>query len=294
MKHGVEQLAYLVLGVQELSTWDQMLTSTIGMARVDPAPESGTLKFRIDERASRLILEPAPKQTMLAMGLQVHDKEALLSTAERLTASGMPVQIGTDQEASARDVMGLLRSQDPEGNPIEVCWGSFQDERLPQWGIQHAGFVASELGLGHVFLGSRDRQAAVDFYCSVLGFRISDHMLLHGREITFLHCNPRHHSIAIIEDQALALANPLHFMVELRDFDDVGRALERCEDNDVPIWLSLGKHSNDLMTSFYLKAPGGTAIEVGASGRLVDDSTWQITKHFRDSLWGHRDLTERK
>lgn len=73
--------------------------------------------------------------------------------------------------------------------------------------------------MGHIVLMVPDLEPAVRFSAGVMGFRISDYMLAPFKA-TFLHANPRHHSLAILEVGVRALH---HFMVELNSVDDVGR-----------------------------------------------------------------------
>ena len=42
------------------------------------------------------------------------------------------------------------------------------------------------------------------------------------------------------------------------------------------------------MISFYMETPSGFGVEYGWGGRTVDDANWQVTKHDRFSMWGHR------
>jgi hypothetical protein len=70
--------------------------------------------------------------------------------------------------------------------------------------------------------------------------------------------------------------------------DDVGRALDRVVAAGLPISSSLGKHTNDRMTSFYVRTPSGFDVEYGWGGVEIDDATWQVTSYDATSIWGHR------
>jgi hypothetical protein len=101
-----------------------------------------------------------------------------------------------------------------------------------------------------------------------------------------MRCNARHHSIALAH---LPLKKKLqHLMIEVQSIDDVGRALYRCMDAGVHISLTLGRHSNDDMLSFYPLSPSGFDIEYGWAGLEVDDDSWHVLKHDTNSAWGHR------
>jgi len=77
-------------------------------------------------------------------------------------------------------------------------------------------------------------------------------------------------------------------MLEAQSLDDVGRALDLCEDAGIPIVTTLGKHSNDHVISFYLETPSGFSLEYGWNGRLIDDAAWEAPINEAGDLWGHR------
>ena len=146
-------------------------------------------------------------------------------------------------------------------------------------------FVTGPLGLGHIVMITPTFDESVAFYTGQLGFRESDSMLLDGMQLKFLHCNPRHHSLALATGPRPMLA---HFMVEAGSIDDVGYALDRCEANGVRVKQGIGRHSNDEMISFYAQAPGRFDFEFGWGGLLVDDATWAVQEITKTSHWGHR------
>lgn len=108
-------------------------------------------------------------------------------------------------------------------------------------------------------------------------------------DITFLHANPRHHTVAFTEAPLPKRIH--HFMIELGAMEDVGRAYDRCLERGVPIANTLGQHPNDGMFSFYARTPSGFEVEVGWGGRKVDDATWEVRSYDRLSTWGHRPPT---
>jgi 3,4-dihydroxy-9,10-secoandrosta-1,3,5(10)-triene-9,17-dione 4,5-dioxygenase len=76
-------------------------------------------------------------------------------------------------------------------------------------------------------------------------------------------------------------------MVEAATFDDVGLALDRREKHNIPFMNTLGKHTNDEMTSFYVYSPELYAIEFGYGGLRVDGEqpVYEITS---GAHWGHK------
>ncbi|WZB71289.1 VOC family protein [Achromobacter xylosoxidans] len=93
----------------------------------------------------------------------------------------------------------------------------------------------------------------------MLEFRLSDYML-HPFKAYFFHTNARHHSLALAET---GISRRLHhLMVETYSLDDVGQGLDLADADDC-VSVSLGRHSNDLMTSFYARTPSGFMVEYG-------------------------------
>ena len=175
---------------------------------------------------------------------------------------------------------------------VEVFTGPLVDSARPfRSPLGLRGFEAGELGFGHVVLCVEDVEAALRFYREGLGLRTSDFIDLDlgkGEVVTavFLHAGPRHHSLALVP--AAAPKRLHHFMLEVKHMDDVGSTYDICRDRDVPIAMSLGRHTNDKMFSFYMESPSGFRIELGSGGVLIDDATWEIQRYDAPSLWGHR------
>ena len=51
---------------------------------------------------------------------------------------------------------------------------------------------------------------------------------------------------------------------------------------------TLGRHTNDKMISFYVRAPGDWDIEFGTDGMRVDESYYTAEEITADSYWGHQ------
>ena len=138
--------------------------------------------------------------------------------------------------------------------------------------------------MGHAVLHVHNINDAVPFYRDVLGFRLSDYML-RPFNAYFFHANPRHHSIAFIETGRNATH---HLMVELFSLDDVGQCYDLALGEENRIGVTLGRHINDEVTSFYSNSPSGFMVEYGWGGRVLDVDNWQSEEvTWGPSMWGH-------
>ena len=191
-----------------------------------------------------------------------------------------------------RRVEGLVKLRDPDGVDTEIYHGPLVEPDRPFRSPRPiGGFVAGDLGLGHFVLNVADAETSMGFYRDGLGLLVSDFIDIDtgdGSVVTagFLHCGPRHHSVALVEVPSPKRMH--HVMLELTDLDDVGVAHDLCVDNQIPVTMGIGRHPNDLMTSFYMESPSGFQVEYGFGGRLIDDDDWEVRTYDRTSIWGHR------
>jgi 2,3-dihydroxybiphenyl 1,2-dioxygenase len=213
----------------------------------------------------------------------VADAAALDALAARLESAGVAVTAEPQTLADARRVAALISFHDPDGNRLEAFHGAETDDTPFSPGRSISGFRTGPLGLGPVVLTVENIEPIMAFYTKVLGFGLSDYIEKPFRAY-FFHVNPRHHSLALIET---GKAGMHHLMVELFSLDDVGQSYDVALAED-RVNVTLGRHTNDLMTSFYAKTPSAFMVECGWGGREVDPANWQpVEMHHGPSLWGH-------
>lgn len=293
---GITQLGYLGLGVSDLSRWETFATEILGLS-VSERLDDGGLYLRMDDYHHRFILHPDDADDVLYVGWQVPTAGDLDELEAALQAKGVRTERGTSDELNIRRVVDLIKFEDPARAHLEAFYGPQVQPASPLSSDRADGsFNAGDLGLGHIVLAVSDLDKAVAFYRDALGMRISDLMELGAGEqkfhIAFFHCNPRHHSIAFIQLESPRRLS--HMMLEVKSLDDVGATYYMCQDQEIPIALSLGKHTNDHMVSFYVVTPSGFQVEYGFGGRHIDDTTWVVQRHISASLWGHRNYLRKK
>ncbi len=287
---SVNQLGRVGFEVSDLSAWESFGTEILGLQAVGHDPDGATL-LRMDKNHHRLALSAGPRDDITFAGWQVADAAVLDGVAERLRRHGSPVRPGTPDDTIRRGVGGLIFTEDPSGLVHEIYWA-------PQSPASHFesprgtdGFVADDLGLGHIVLNVDDMEANLGFFLDGLGLLVSDYIDIDTGDptpatVVFLHCGPRHHSLALAP-----FGSPKHLhhlMIEVRNPDDVGTTYDMCLDRGVPIASTLGRHTNDRMTSFYAVTPSGFQIEYGYGGVTIDDATWDVRTYDAPSTWGHR------
>ena len=278
----VQALGYVGVRAQSLADWASYGTGFLGLQLAERGAHQ--LRFRMDDRKQRLVVAPDSSDGPAFFGWEVADAAALDALAGRLEAAGTAVHWGDRALADQRHVAGLAWCLDPAGNRLEFVHGAEVADEPFQPSRAISGFRTGAQGMGHAVLTVPSMDQALPFYRDVLGFRISDYVL-NPFKAYFLHVNARHHSLALIEGPKAALH---HIMIELFSLDDVGQGYDLALAEEGRIATTLGRHTNDFMTSFYARTPGGFMLEYGWGGRAVDPDNWQSFEMTSGpSLWGH-------
>ncbi|MGE0058957.1 MAG: VOC family protein [Dehalococcoidia bacterium] len=288
----VTQLGYIGIGVKDIDAWEEYAQNVLGL-QVSGKEEDGSLLLRMDAYHYRFILHPSGEDDLVFAGWETKDATTMAEIASQLRNAGVEVEEGSEDLVRSRSVLGLIRFKDPNGLETEVFYGPFFDNGNPFKSPRNiTGFQTGEqgsMGLGHILIGVKNSKETSDFYTGLLGLKISDYIDLgpSGRPMraSFMHANPRHHSLAFVElPGAQKLIN--HFMIEAKEMDDVGLTFNLVKSKGIYTG-ELGRHTNDRMFSFYSMSPSNFMIEFGCNGRLVDDTDWQVQYYKAASIWGH-------
>jgi 2,3-dihydroxybiphenyl 1,2-dioxygenase len=291
MSWGEMELAYLGLHSTAPEALSHFLGATMGLMPEGSDPAG----FRVDHKWRRLWVEPGPRNDAGCLGLAYADETAWRAAQERLRALGLPPQAGSAAECAARGVARLAHVQAPWGTRVELVT-DLRDAATPFHSADFPdGFVTEGQGFGHVVFRMADAAeyaAARRFAVDGLGLRTTDWLRLPTPagelQVTFLHCNARHHTLALACMPGPAPAQRLHHInVEVASLPQVGAAYERALLRRVPLANTLGQHANDQMVSFYAVSPDGWAVEIGATGRVVGADWNERREYDRISQWGH-------
>lgn len=283
---SVKQTGYLVFEVSDLEAWEEFGTKILGLEVVDRRGDAG-FSLRMDGYQQRFFIEHGAADDLAAIGWEVEGPTALGEIAQRLKDAGHEVTRGTPEDAARRNVEALIRVDDPAGNPNEIFYGPKMADEPFVSKVVRSGFVADEQGFGHVVVVSKDDAKHQEFYATMFGLKLSDYIRCeyfgHKIDVTFMHANARHHSLAFGGGQ---LKRIHHFMVQAHSMEDVGRCYDRFLFSGGMVHQTLGRHPNDKMFSFYGYTPSGFHFEFGAGAIEIDDN-WETTTHGKVSEWGH-------
>lgn len=148
--------------------------------------------------------------------------------------------------------------------------------------------------INHVVFQTPDYEAATDFMCNRLGFRISDVQQGFGRYLRANGSN-NHHNILLLNANAhlpgcdgQTRFDHMNFGVE--DIDELMIGANGMARAGWPASeIGLGRHRVDSALFYYLPFPGGGEIEYGADADYVDDN-W-APRNFTNALFGYAQFT---
>lgn len=276
------RLAYCGLGVSDVDAWRRFGADTLGLMADD---DHGACRLRIDDRAWRLALHRDAADDILYAGFECSDAAALAARRDALSLAGIACTDLDAAELAERQVAAGFQVSDPDGLRIELVIGH-RVASTPFHSDLVQGFRTGDQGLGHVVLATSDLDTGLAFY-EKLGFAISDFITVPMGDarlrIAFMHCNPRHHSLALAALPGGKRLN--HIMIEVNQVDDVLLGHRRSVGQGYKTG-GIGRHPNDRMLSFYVRTPAGFDIEYGWGGREIEGD-WQVEEYDRISLWGH-------
>jgi 3,4-dihydroxy-9,10-secoandrosta-1,3,5(10)-triene-9,17-dione 4,5-dioxygenase len=287
----IKSLGYIKIQTSDLDRWRTFAFDALGFAQGN-GPDSDALYLRMDERFARIIVVPGDSDQVLHIGWEVRDGIALQRVRDTLERAGVAVKPLSVEEADERRVEDVFAFTDPTGTTTEVFFGPALDHS-PVVTPFGANFVTGTQGLGHVVLPTMDPAGAFAFYSETLGFLPRGAMRLAAPpefgplRIRFFGVNDRHHSMALCPAPHGGAPGLVHIMVEVDSLDAVGRALDRVVKQGFSLSSTLGRHTNDKMVSFYVRAPGGWDIEFGTDGAKVDETYYTSEEITADSYWGH-------
>ena len=282
---AVTELAYIGFGVSDLEAWKKYAGNILGMEVIDDG-EQDRCYLRMDYFHHRIVLHSDPSDDLMYLGFRVAGPEEFRDMQTQLCDAEIRFRVGTEEEATERHVLEVMKLEDPDGNPVEIFHGpyvQFSKPFHPGRGM-HGRFKTGSGGLGHCIIREKDAEAAYRFY-TVLGMRGSvEYKIRMGKQTVapiFMHCNERDHTVAF------GLAAPgkrfNHLMIEVDNFDDVGLTHDLVRREKIPVHITPGKHSNDHMFSFYFRTPSDWMIEYGCGAR---NATYQ-SEYYSEDVYGH-------
>ncbi|MGW0631500.1 VOC family protein [Streptomyces sp. NPDC002758] len=284
---ALHRLTSITIGVPDVADVARFY-SEFGLREIAPH------RFATVDGGEQLTIEPAPTRRLTTLGVGVDDPDDIARIEASLRAIDAPVRSTGDSLHTVESVTGVkvdvtvapriapARTPDPLYNGP----GRTVRENLRAPAVLRAEPVRPHK-LGHVVIGSVDKEASQRFFTAGLGFKITDNL---GDRAAFMRCSSDHHNVLVQK----APVNFLHHTAwEVADVDEIGRGATAMLEGhpDRHAW-GLGRHHVGSNFFWYLKDPAGNFSEYYSDlDCVVDDALW-TPEDFRDARslysWGPR------
>ena len=193
-----------------------------------------------------IALEQGSEANLKRLSFEVAPNADFADMAKSLSTYGMRSELRSDV---APGIGKVLTFDDPNGTTVEL---------FTEWsylGSHHQVFGAGPLKLGHVAHFVEDPKRMADFYCRVLGFRVSDWI---EDYFVFLRCNPDHHTVNFIRGSKIKMH---HIAFEMKDFAHIQDACELLALRKMPINWGPVRHGPGHNVAIYHRNCDGHNVE---------------------------------
>ena len=224
------------------------------VADLDAATRRWSIQFGLTVREQR------GDRALLACAYEPYSLELVVGPSPGADHTGYELARGVSLEQAAAQLdrlgvehardAGALHLRDPDGHGVELVEYAADPDPRPAIARSTetlAGFHPRKLG--HVNSLTGDLDGMVEFYCGVLGMRVTDRL---GDEGAWLNVNADHHTVAFV---GKGYAHFHHLALELTDWGELRVALDHLAQHGR--WLGWGplRHGLGQNLSAYVRIP---------------------------------------
>lgn len=269
---GVRKIAHATYEMPDLEPQIDYYTNVLGLTLIEREKDAAYLASTVDHHS--VVLRKGDEIKCVNLGFQIGPDDDLDGFERQTQAQGVKTERKRDAEPTISD---MVTFSDPKGTIMEV----FRRPEPLRQKFQLKGIVPHKLG--HVAFHVTDVKNITQFYCDVLGFRVSDWM---GDHFSFLRCGPDHHTINLIET---GKNKHFHTAFELRDWAHMQQACDYLSIHGYRMLWGPGRHGIGHNLFSYHRSPTGLITELFAE---LDQMKDEALGCFEPRPW-HRDNPQR-
>ncbi|WP_375195954.1 VOC family protein [Sphingobium sp.] len=235
---------------------------------VEAGEKDGAVYFTADGGAECQVvrLRQADEQRIDVIALAADSGADVDALHEKVAASGCRIIFAPKELATLGGGYGF-RFFSPDGLPFEIS--SDVSRRTARELTRWEGVPQK---ISHIVLHSPDHRKLVEWFCDVLGFKVSDWL---GDFMCFLRCNSAHHRIAILPGPPCLN----HVAYDMLSVDDMMVGINRLRQKGTDIRWGPGRHTAGNNTFSYFTTPAGFAVEYTSELEEVDFESHEAKVH---------------
>ena len=262
----VTDIRYVGYGVENFDAERAFYADNWGLVEV--AAEDGLVWFKThgDDEHHVVRLHKSDAGHVEVIALAAGSRDDVDALHDKVVQSGCRI-VHAPRDLDAPGGGYGFRFFSPDGLPFEI---SADVAKLDKREIER--WEGIPIRISHIVLHSPDHQAAVRFFCDVLGFRVSDWL---GDFMGFLRCNSAHHRLAILPGPPCLN----HVAYDMVNADAMLRGVSHLKQQGIDIRWGPGRHTAGDNTFSYFVTPGGFAVEYTAELEEVDFESHEAKVH---------------
>jgi len=268
----VRRIAHADFDTPDIDRQVDYYTEILGLTLVAKEKDTAYLANTNDHHS--VVLRRGSEARCTRIAFQLAPDADLAGFKAQVEAHGIKVESKKDPEPTIPD---MLTFEDTKGTVMEV----FRERQPAPQRFGEKGIVP--LKLGHIAFNVVNVKKASDFYCDVLGFRVSDWM---ADFFVFLRCSPDHHTINLVDSQRSKMH---HIAFELRNWGHLQTACDFLATKGYPLIWGPGRHGIGHNLFAYHRNPDGQIVELFAELDRIND---EELGYFEPRPW-HKDRPQK-
>lgn len=269
---GVKKISHTSYETPDLDKQAEYYTDVLGLTLIAREQDAVYLANTLEHHS--IVLRKGDQPQCSRIGFQLSQSDDLAEFEKQTQKHGIKTVRRQDPEPSISEMVSFA---DPKGTTIEV----FRAPEPHSQKFQDKGVVPHKLG--HVAFHVNDVKRITQFYCDVLGFRVSDWM---AEYFSFLRCGVDHHTINLVETGS---NKHFHTAFELRDWSHLQQACDYLSKRGYTQLWGPGRHGIGHNLFAYHRSPNGLITELFAE---LDQMKDEELGYFEPRPW-HRDNPQR-
>lgn len=244
------RLGYVALNVSDTSRSLDFYQDIVGLELAGEA-ESSEYLLRCSDKHHDVILHQSDDPGLRRVGWEMETAEDVQRVKHQFVALGLPVVELSVSQCESLGIEQGFRATEPMTGVTFEYFHSMKAQPIFE------PTVTKIERLGHIVVSTDRYDESEQHLTQELNFRTSDRM---NPAVYWLRCfpNPLHHSFAVSRGEKPGLHH-VNFMVT--DIDDIGTALWRLKNNDVPIVFGPGRHPPSDSVFLYFLDPDKLTLE---------------------------------
>ena len=281
-------IGYLGFESTKMEEWRAYGPEVMGF-QITGSPENDpdSIYFKLDDRRHRIAIHPGEIDRIAYIGWEARNRVDFIAACERFKEYNVEITFGDAELCEKRGVKELIRFRDPAGYQHELFYAQKWTPRSFVAGRPHGGFICDDRGVGHIVLITPDFGPELErFLLEIMEFNWYGWGAGKGKTGFFRSKLNTQTSHDIAFGFAPGRMGVQHVGLFVNAVRDVGETFDIVKQQELPLMMTLGQHTQDPHMSFYHFNPSGFAFETIAELEPWHGDPFELNPE-KMSTWGH-------